>query len=178
MTFDDIARADLVSWKRTDCFDRFVAGGCFVATPGESASAVIPSGFSLERAPAMRRDMELVRDILESVRDRKNLNHQIVNLSERDALEVARHVEMLIDAGYLDGVTKRAVAGGAPMCAVRDLTWEGHEFYGVLTSHKGWDAIKKKFSPAELAGLPLSVIKSVGAKAIEAWMLHQMGLGG
>lgn len=123
----------------------------------------------------MQRDMELVREILTTVRERTDLEYREVRLSHRDAVEVGRHVEMLVDAGYLDGRPLRAAAAPYPMVWVRDLTWEGHEFYGVLTSN-GWDAIKKKFSAAELATVPLSVLKAVGAKALEHLMLGQMGL--
>lgn len=167
---------DLVVWERKDCSGRFIVGGLFLAQPGKPADAVIPCGLSSpERALPMRRDMELVREILTIVRDRTTLAYEHVHLPGRDVVEVARHAEMLIGAGYLDGKVLTSVTPGVPVVVARDLTWEGHEFYGVLTSN-GWDAIKKKFSAAELATVPLSVLKAVGAKALEHLMLSQMGL--
>jgi hypothetical protein len=37
---------------------------------------------------------------------------------------------------------------------VRDLTWAGHDFLGVLENATVWGKIKQKFTPAELGGRP------------------------
>ncbi|ESY64348.1 hypothetical protein X743_31260 [Mesorhizobium sp. LNHC252B00] len=45
---------------------------------------------------------------------------------------------------------------------MKDLSWEGRDFLAALQNKGVWNQIKQSFSAAELAGLPLSVVKDLG----------------
>lgn len=130
-----------------------------------------------ERDRDMRRDMELVRAILRAVQDRPNLKHRELTLDGHDPLAVGRHVQMLFDAGYIEGVASQSLSDPFKRVAITDLTWQGHELAGALLTDEGvWDKVKTALGPEKLATVPLKMIESVATQALTAWGLKQVGL--
>lgn len=126
---------------------------------------------------SMKRDMELVRAILLQVRDRDELSLLPLKVEGVDADVVARHGELLVEAGLLDAKVREGARGGVPFVVVRDLTWEGHDFLAVLENGDVWGQLRKAFKPAVLATLPFGILKSVGAALLTKWAMREAGLG-
>ena len=126
----------------------------------------------------MRRDMELVRTILRVIRDKPNLEYVVLsNLEGYESLSVERHVEMLFQAGYLEGNSSVTQAGRPHKIRISDLTWAGHEFYGALATDEGtWQKVKEAFGPERLATAPPKMIEAVATQALTAWATGQLGL--
>lgn len=125
----------------------------------------------------MQRDMELVRDIFREVIARKDLKLREVRLDGYDPATVGRHVEMLYNAGYIDGVSQQAIKQAYANVEVKDLSWEGHEFAcALLADESVWQKVKAALGPEKLASLPLKMIQSVATDALEAWVRGQLGL--
>lgn len=124
----------------------------------------------------MRRDMELVRRILRTIIDKNDLIHREIEIDGFDPIIVQRHVVLLLNAGYVDGIDSSSIDQG-PSTMVSDLTWEGHEFAGaLLTDDSTWEKVKAAFGPEQLATVPLKLIGSVATAALTAWATQKLGL--
>lgn len=130
------------------------------------------------RAKDMRRDMDLVRTILRTIQAKADLKHSEIKIEGHDELIVGRHIAMLYDAGYIEGVDAQTLADPYKRILVTDLTWQGHEFAGALLTDEGvWEKVKAAFGPEKLATVPLKMIETVATQALTAWGLKQIGLG-
>lgn len=123
----------------------------------------------------MRRDMELIRAILRDVQQRQDADYAAVRIAGYEGWIVGRHVELLRDAGYLEASETLDDEDG-PLIMVRDLTWGGHDFAAALNNDTVWAKMKQQFSAADLATLPLTILKTAGIKLLEAWALKRIGL--
>jgi hypothetical protein len=136
--------------------------------------ALDPNGRAL-----MTRDMELIRKILLAIQERKTAEPQSVDIADVDPAMLARHLEMLHDAQYID-----AVKSGPPLFqgrpyptfAVKDLTWAGHDFAAAIEDETVWGTIKKTLAPKQLAGLPLQVVKDVAMGLLTHQIKSTFGL--
>jgi Hypothetical protein (DUF2513) len=99
-----------------------------------------------------------------------------VEIEGYDEVIVARHLEMLLSVGLIEGQKIAPLGGDCPIILVKDLSWEGHDFASALLKDTVWSQIKKKFSAADLATLPLSVVRSVGVGLLEQLAKTTVGL--
>ena len=81
------------------------------------------------------------------------------------------HLEMLIDNGYIEGITILRGIDGHFSCSVSNprLTMAGHDLLDTLRSTPIWESIK---STAKSKGIELSfdAIKALGISAIKQFM--------
>jgi Hypothetical protein (DUF2513) len=125
---------------------------------------------------AMTRDMELIRKIISAVQARKDAAPEMgMTIEGYDPAVVMRHVEMLFNAGFIDG-TQRGTAGGKPLIVVRDLSWSGHDFASAIENEGIWATIKQKLTPAELATVPLSIVKDAAVAMLKTYIMGKLGL--
>src|SRR5882724_998141 len=91
----------------------------------------------------MKRDMELVRNILRHIEEHDDLNFALPDYDEQT---IAYHVRALADAGLLEGVACH-VGGMDRMIVLEDcyvhLTWEGHEFLDAARDEGRWNQAKR-----------------------------------
>lgn len=127
----------------------------------------------------MKRDMELVRRILLEVQSRTDVEPRKVEIEGIEQITLARHVEMLVEAEFLQGtIAKPSGSRNYPVVWVTDLSWAGHDFLGALENESVWSSIKQSFGAAELATMPLSVLKDVGVALLKEYAMGKVGLSG
>ncbi len=118
----------------------------------------------------MQHDIDLVRKILESIRDRTELWPRPVEIPGYDELVVARHLERLHDDGLIEGVRHRSVSKQVSDIKVSDLTSAGHEFLSALESGDVWERLKSALNPSEIGALSFrelaGIAKDLATKAI------------
>ncbi|MER9840144.1 DUF2513 domain-containing protein [Mesorhizobium australicum] len=124
----------------------------------------------------MKRDMELIREILLAVQARTDLTPKPLQLEGHDQVVVGRHVEMLSGAGLIDGPPQKRINAPYALVFIKDLSWEGHDFLAALENKGVWNQMKQSFSAAELAGLPLSIVKDIGLGLLKEWAKSKVGL--
>ena len=112
----------------------------------------------------MKRDMNLIREILLQIEDEHDGRNrvQIHSVEGHSAVEVAYHVRLLVDAGYVEAGTASSFAGTTHL--IRGITWEGHEFLDAVRSENVWQRVQKKLK--EIGGQASMV--TVKQLAIEA----------
>lgn len=125
----------------------------------------------------MKRDMELVREILREIRAKSDLQPREITITGYGEEDAGRHIEMLFNEGYIEGSQFRG--GGRPYTTVlvKDLTWSGHDLAGALLTDEGvWQKVKAALGPERLASVPLKMVQSVATDALTAWAKDQLGL--
>ncbi len=85
----------------------------------------------------MKRDMDLVRAILQQVEDRDPDSDCVeVVIDGRSSAETAGHLRIMADADFIDG----GKYTGIPGCL--RLKWAGHEFLGKTKNERIWTKAK------------------------------------
>lgn len=121
----------------------------------------------------MTRDMELIRDILLRLEaDPKfdgsafrRVTAETLAMTGRTEAQVVYHLDMMIQAGFLNGNTKMLHRGGPAdhnLILISKLTWEGHEFLDDIRDPEIWR--KTKDRAQAVAGIGLNFIWEI-AKA-------------
>jgi hypothetical protein len=119
----------------------------------------------------MTRDNELIRQIILAIKARKDATPQALEVDGADKAIVARHLEMLLDLGLLEGEKRNAAP--YPTILVKDLTWSGHDLAAVMENETVWGQFKQRLSPSELVEIPLHVLKNVGIGLLTTWLKSQ-----
>lgn len=123
----------------------------------------------------MTRDMGLIRKILAHIQNRDDVELRLVEIPGVEEWIVARHVEMLLHHGFIEGEESGAYNAPFPNIAVKDLTMNGHDFAAALGNDSVWASIKK-IPKAELAAISLKVINELGQGLLLKWAKAQVGL--
>lgn len=123
----------------------------------------------------MKRDMDLVRDILLLVeRADSAVGIEDIDLPRRSAAEVEYHVRIMASAGLLDATICYGWDGSAVGACIDGLTWEGQDMLDAVRDARVWsrarDAIRRG-----VGSTTFGVVKSVCEAA--AVGLAKGGLG-
>jgi hypothetical protein len=121
----------------------------------------------------MTRDNELIRQIILAIKARKDATPQAVEIDGADKAIVARHLEMLLEVGLLEGEKLGALNTPYPTILVKDLSWSGHDLAAVMENEAVWRQFQQKLSPPQLAQIPLPVLKNVGIGLLTTWLKSQ-----
>ena len=115
---------------------------------------------------SMKRDMDLIRDILLHVEEDETLTgSRFKTFDSKDFAghsddEITYHVDLLFEAGLVDGSPNLH-----PLPAISKLTWQGHEFIAATKDPQIWASVKER-----LRGLPdiaMSLIAEIGKAEIK-----------
>ena len=136
----------------------------------------------------MKRDWDLLQKQLAEIEEEKDVFSDLPNQpkwitqTENEFLEeqkaymtnearILGHLEMLIDNGYIEGITILRGIDGHFSCSVSNprLTMAGHDLLDTLRSTPIWESIK---STAKSKGIELSfdALKALGISAIKQFM--------
>jgi Hypothetical protein (DUF2513) len=121
----------------------------------------------------MTRDNELIRQIILAIKARKDATPQAIEIAGADKAMVARHLEMLLDVGLLEGEKLSLPNTPHPTILVKDLSWSGHDLAAVMENEAVWRQFQQKLSPPQLSQIPLPVLKNVGISLLTTWLKSQ-----
>ena len=107
----------------------------------------------------MKRDMDLVRKILLAVEE----TDSFPDVPGYSSDEIARHIEIMTEYGLVDATIERAYGSSVPICVVRGLTWEGHEFLDAARNEFSWNQAKKRV---------LETTGQLGLEALKAYLFQ------
>ncbi len=124
----------------------------------------------------MRRNWDTIRQLLSKVEE-CTLPTEVVRLTdfEKDqAVEISYHMELLIEAGLVDGQVVKSIGPEVKDFCARRLTWEGHEFLDSIRNETVWRKIKKVFTDKGL-DMSFDLVKSVAKDAATNLINAAMG---
>jgi hypothetical protein len=110
----------------------------------------------------VKRDMDLVRELMLQIEDDQQLNGVRVkelSVDGRDQEEVTYVMTLLVNSGFATGNT------GMENVLVSGLTWEGHELLDNIRDSEIWK--KTKARAAGLASISISVLAELAKAEIK-----------
>lgn len=97
----------------------------------------------------MKRDWNIIRDLLQAI-ENDTIEALIENSADDQVFDY--HLELLIDSGYVKGVSVRLSGDGKYSVSYLTprLTMQGHDLSTVLHEKRVWEQIKAKATEAGL----------------------------
>lgn len=124
----------------------------------------------------MKRNWDTVRELLTKVEESSQPG-DMIRLSafpaER-AAEVSYHMELLLEAGLVDGQMSKAISRGPHEFLATRLTWNGHEFLDSIRSETVWEKTKKVFASRGVE-MTVDLVKSVATEAASVVLKGAIG---
>ena len=110
------------------------------------------------RNPAMKRNMELVRQLLLRIEEDKRMDGtqwvcfeaSDFGIPDHSSEEIAYHLEMLVEEGFV-----RGKSGFMGMPVIHKLTWKGHEFLDDIRDPDIWTKTKERAKGLTTVGIEL-----------------------
>ncbi|WP_165347249.1 DUF2513 domain-containing protein [Gottfriedia acidiceleris] len=121
----------------------------------------------------MKRDMELIRNLLFIIEEQENDCQQLNIPSGYEKEVVVYHLKLLEQANYLENVIR--YADNEAYIIRSSITWIGHEFLGSIRNDTNWSKIKGKFG-TEINKIPIAVLSSVAIELSKQWAFSKLGL--
>src|SRR5262245_2404043 len=110
----------------------------------------------------MQRDMDLIRTLLLETESHGNpLWPFRPTAAGYSPEQVAYHVQLLADAGYVDAADMSTL--GRLDWRPRSLTWQGHEFLDATRNETVWHKLKAELKDRGVS-LPFSLIQDLAIK--------------
>jgi len=109
----------------------------------------------------MKREMDLIREILLAIEAHPESNAYDLNLSFADHSEdeVSYHCRLLVDAKLIDADCS-GIVGPFDLWEIKGLTWAGHEFLEASRDDSRWNKAKKIISE-KTGSFSFEILKSI-----------------
>lgn len=89
----------------------------------------------------MKRDIELVREILAALEELESFDEPVIpNIPDRSKHEVVYHIKLLSEAGLIEA--QNWSTDGGPEWVATSLTSSGHDFLDAARSNTIWEKAK------------------------------------
>lgn len=112
----------------------------------------------------MKRDMDIVREILFALEEAPDANLFRVSVEGRSQTEVGAHLLIMEEAGLVRLPNNARTLSSANVLAA--LTWDGHEFLDKVREDTLW-AKAKSYALQTTGGLSLHALKAAASKIID-----------
>ena len=111
----------------------------------------------------MKRDWDTIRELLTSLEECTNPNDtlELSSFPSGRAAEISYHMELLIEAGLVDGEMLTCDPEPYDFIASR-LKWNGHELLDAIRSDTVWQKTKKSFVSNGVS-MTFDLVKSVAS---------------
>jgi len=90
----------------------------------------------------MKRDMDLVREIMLKIEALPAGPPVLSRIGEVEDVVLLNHLEMLIEAGLVRGKISRSQGSRGDVIGISTLTWEGHEWLDAVRDPRVWEEAK------------------------------------
>lgn len=121
----------------------------------------------------MKRDMDLVRDILLFLEERNSpasIQPEMLPIEGRSGADIQYHLNLIYQAGFINGEpTKSSTSDRLISVLPFDLTWRGHEFLDTVRDPEIWRRAKAGAASAGTASIEFiwSMAKALIGSAIK-----------
>ncbi len=115
----------------------------------------------------MKRDLDLVRQLMLQIEALPAAPPVQYRMSEIEDPVLLAHLEMLIEAGLVNGRISRSQGARGDVISVSGLTWRGHEWIEMVRSQSLWNDVKTTVLDGG-GVLTFELTKAVAAKILRA----------
>ncbi len=113
----------------------------------------------------MKRDMDLIREILLQVEQSTDVSRLEIEVGDIDKIVIGYHQHIIIDAGLAEGVDQTNLGDTNPQAKIASLTWKGHEFLDAARDPSTWENAKDR--AGKVGGVSLQVMTSILTELIK-----------
>lgn len=121
----------------------------------------------------MKRDLDLLRDILIRIED-TDLSENRLSSSDFSDLgapdfspyDVSQHIMLLADNGYIEISAIKSIGMKSPKYQIKRITSAGYDYLDSVRDAGVWSEVKRKLSSAG-ASFTLDIVKSVATAIIQ-----------
>ena len=124
----------------------------------------------------MKRDMDLIRDLLikiEEAPEPTNSSALTAEVSPDEARRIIDHLRLLQDGGLIDCISSNPISGSW-RCQNIKLTWEGHDFLDTVRDPEVWQRTKEGAS--KMGGWTFDLLKDMGKAYLKHVAKERLGL--
>jgi Hypothetical protein (DUF2513) len=124
----------------------------------------------------MKRDWDTIREILTKLEESSDTNDilQLESFPSERAAEISYNMELLFEAGLVDGQMSKTIGPGPYGFFANRLTWSGHEFLDTIRSNSVWEKTKKSIVSKGLS-MTFDLIKSVATDVASSLLKSATG---
>ena len=123
---------------------------------------------------AVKRDMDLVRDILLQVEQSGDVSKLEIEVDDIDKTVFGYHQHIIIDAGLAEGVDQTNLGHTNPQARITSPTWKGHEFLDAARDPSTWENAKDR--AGKVGGVSLQVMTSILTELVRGELQDNSGL--
>lgn len=124
----------------------------------------------------MRRDMDLVREILIATADAEGSVSIETFVNDNRSMDlVAYNVEMMADHGLIDAKVEREWGGHAVLGTITALTWDGQDYLDAIENDEVWSKTKATIK-GTVKHTTLGVIRDVAVAVTKSMIAAKTGL--
>ena len=114
----------------------------------------------------MKRDMELVRQILVQIEEHEHgMAPRSLTIDGYTQEQIGYHVHLMGQAGLLKVADVSHFGSTSPEAIATRMTWAGHEFLDAARSDTVWQRAKTQLG-AQWASVPFDILKAVLMKFV------------
>lgn len=124
----------------------------------------------------MKRNWDTIRELFTKLEDCTLPTDllQLSNFPSERAAEISYHMELLIEAGLVNGEVARTLGGEPYNFIANRLTWHGHEFLDAIRSDTIWQKTKKVFVSKGVS-MTFDLVKSVASELATSVLKSSVG---
>lgn len=116
----------------------------------------------------MKRDMDLMRQILLRIEERSDVPPRTMTLDsfmdmKKSSYEISMHLDLLYEAGMIE-VMDIAIVGDLKDFTIERLTLAGYEYLDAIRNYQVWDRVKRTINL--VGGATLDIIKQLAVKEL------------
>ncbi len=124
----------------------------------------------------MKRNWDMIRDILTKLEEFSNEEGRfnLSRFSQDKHVEISYHMELLIEAGLVNGQMSEEFGPGPEDFFVNRLTWQGHEFLDAIRNDTVWQKTKKTFLSQGIS-MTFDLVKSFASDVAASYLKTTIG---
>jgi hypothetical protein len=115
----------------------------------------------------VKRDLDLVRQLMLQIEALPAAPPVQYRMSEIEDPVLLAHLELLIDAGLVNGKIARSHGTRGDVISVSGLTWQGHEWVEMVRSQSVWNETKRTLTERASA-MTFELTKEVAGRILRA----------
>lgn len=124
----------------------------------------------------MKRNWDTIRELLSKLEE-NTAPTDMLRLSSfppERAVEISYHMELLLEAGLVDGKMSKTIGPRPYDFFATRLTWNGHEFLDAIRNDTVWQKTKKSFVSSGVS-MTFDLVRSVASDVAASLIKSTLG---
>ena len=124
----------------------------------------------------MKRNWDMIRDILIQLEELSSEEGslKLSSFPQDKHAEISYHMELLMEAGLVNGQLSEEFGPGPEEFFATRLTWQGHEFLDAIRSDTVWQKTKKSFLSQGIS-MTFDLVKSFASDVAASYLKLTIG---